>query len=88
MVDQNMTIPLKIIKILKFHIHDIPYVATFIVLQNNVVDYNYCMLLGKPWFKDVKVTHDWSNNVIIVQGNGIVKIILVNKKLGGETRRP
>ncbi len=26
--------------------------------------------------------------MIIVQGNGIVKLILINKKLGAETRRP
>jgi hypothetical protein len=26
--------------------------------------------------------------VIIIQGNGIVRIILVNKKLGAETKRP
>jgi hypothetical protein len=46
------------------------------------------MLLGRPWFGDAKVTHDWGNDVIIVQGNGIVKTILVNKKLGAKTRRP
>jgi hypothetical protein len=46
------------------------------------------MLLGRPWFGDVKVTHDWGNNVIIIQGNGIIKTILVNKKLGIETKRP
>jgi hypothetical protein len=46
------------------------------------------MLLGRPWFKDAKVTHDWGNNVITIQGNGIVKTILVNRKLGIETRRP
>jgi hypothetical protein len=80
--------PLGIIINLKIHIHGIPYVATFIVLQNNVVDSSYFMLLGRPWLKDAKVTHDWGNNVIIVQGNGIVKTILVNKKLGAETKRP
>jgi len=46
------------------------------------------MLLGKPWLKDAKVTHDWGNNAITVQGNGIVKTISINKKLGEETRRP
>jgi len=46
------------------------------------------MLLGRPWFRDVKVTHDWGNNVIIVQHNEAVRIILVNKKLGVKTRRP
>jgi hypothetical protein len=46
------------------------------------------MLLGRPWFGDVKVTYDWGNNVIIIQGNGIIKTILVNEKLGIETKRP
>jgi hypothetical protein len=40
---------------LKIHIHGIPYVTTFIVLQNSVVDSNYFMLLGRPWLKDAKV---------------------------------
>jgi hypothetical protein len=43
---------------------------------------------GRPWLKDAKVTHDWGNNLIIVQGNGIIRTILVNGKLGTETRRP
>jgi hypothetical protein len=68
-----MTRPLGIIKNLKIHIHGIPYVATYIVLQNNVVNSNYSMLLGRLWWRDAKVTHDWGNNVIIIQGNGIVK---------------
>jgi hypothetical protein len=39
--------------------HDIPYITTFIVLQNTIVDCNYSMLFGRPWFKDIKVAHDW-----------------------------
>jgi len=88
MANQNFTKPLGIIKNLEIHIHGIPYVATFIVLQSNVVDSNYSMLLGRPCFKDAKVTHDWGNNVIIVQGNGIVRTISFNKKLGAKTKRP
>ncbi len=70
-----MTRPLGIITNLKIHIHGIPYVATFIVLKNNVVESNYSMLLGRPWLIDVKVTHDQGNNVINVQGNGTIKTI-------------
>jgi hypothetical protein len=58
MVDQSMTRPLGIIRNLKIHIHGIPYIATFIILKNSVVDFSYFMLLGKPWLKDAKVTHD------------------------------
>jgi hypothetical protein len=43
-----MTRPLGIIRNLNIHIHGIPYVATIIILQNNVVDSNYYMLLGRP----------------------------------------
>jgi hypothetical protein len=63
-------------------------VATIIILQNNVVDSNYSMLMGRLWLRDAKVTHDWGNNVITVQGNGTVRTILINKKLGVETKRP
>ncbi len=88
MVDQSMTRPLGIIKILKIHIHGIPYITTFIVLKNNVVDSSYSMLLRRPWLKYAKVTHDWGNNVIIVQDNGTIRTILVNMKLGAKTKRP
>jgi hypothetical protein len=46
------------------------------------------MLLGKPWLRDAKVTHDGGSNVITIQGNGIVTTILVNKELGAKIRRP
>jgi hypothetical protein len=52
MVNQSMTKPSGIIIILKIHIHGIPYVAKFTILQNNVVHSSYSMLLGRPWFKD------------------------------------
>jgi hypothetical protein len=81
MANQSMTKPLGIIINLKIHLHGIPYITTFIVLKNNVVDSSYSMLLGRPWFIDVKVTHDWGNNVIIVQGNELVRTILINNKL-------
>jgi len=57
-VDQSMIRPLGIIKNLRIHIHGIPYVATFIVLQKTLVDSSYSMLLRRPWFRNAKVTHD------------------------------
>jgi hypothetical protein len=60
----------------------------FTILQNNVVDSSYSMLLGRPWLKDVKMAHDWGSNIVIIQGNGIVKTIVVTKHLGDEVRRP
>jgi hypothetical protein len=85
MAYQNMTKPLGIIRNLKIHKHGIPYITTFNVLKNSVVDFNYSMLLGRPWLRNAKVTHDWGNNVITVQGNGIIITISVNKKLGAKT---
>jgi hypothetical protein len=58
MVDQNMTKLLGIIRNLKIHIHGIPYIATFTILKNNVVDFNYSMLLRGPWLRNAKVTYD------------------------------
>jgi len=83
-----MTKALKIIKNLKIHIYGIPYISTFTILKNNMVDSNYFMLLGRPWLRNAKVTHVWGNNVITIQHNGIIRTILVNRKLGAKTRRP
>jgi hypothetical protein len=47
MANQSMTGPLRIIRNLNIHIHGIPYVATFIVLQNSVVDSIYSYVFGK-----------------------------------------
>ncbi len=58
MVNQSMTKPLRIIRNLNIHIHGIPYVATFTILKNSVVDSSYSMLLKRPWLIDAKVTHD------------------------------
>jgi hypothetical protein len=43
-----------LIKDLKIYVHGILYITTFIVFHNNVVDFRYFMLLGRPWLKDVK----------------------------------
>jgi hypothetical protein len=58
MVDQTTTKLVGLIKDLKIYVHGIPYISTFIILQNSVVDSNYSMFLGRPWLRDVKVTHD------------------------------
>jgi hypothetical protein len=77
-----------LIKDLKIYVHGIPFITTFIVLRNNVVDSSYSMLLGRPWLRDVKLAHDWGSNIVTIQGNGIVTIIAFTKHLGGEIRRP
>ncbi len=35
-----------------------------------------------------KVSHDWGNNIVTIQGIGIVRTIPITKKLGGQTKRP
>ncbi len=53
-----------------------------------MVDFNYSMLLGRPWLRDAEVAHDWGSNIITIKGNGIIKTITFTKCLGGEVRRP
>ncbi len=85
MANQTTTKPVGLIRNMKIYVHGIPYIITFVVLHNSVVDFCYSMFLGRPWLKDVKVAHDWGSNTI--QGNGIIKIIIVTKHLGGEIRK-
>ncbi len=88
MVDHTTIKPMGLICDLKIYVHDIPYVLTFIVLHNNVIDANYSMLLKRPWLRDAKVTHDWGNNTMTIQGNGTVITIIVIKHLGIEVKWP
>ncbi len=88
MVDQTTTKPMGLIKDLKIYVHGIPYITMFIVLQNSVVDFCHSMLLGRPWLRDVKVTHDWGSNTITIQWNGTIITITITKHLEGEVRRP
>jgi hypothetical protein len=40
------------------------------------------MLLSHPWLKDVKISHDWGSNTIIIKGINMIKAIPIIKKLG------
>jgi hypothetical protein len=56
---ENQTIAkLGLIRDLKIFIHGIPYIVTFIVINNIVIDSSYSMLLGHPWLKDAKVSQN------------------------------
>jgi hypothetical protein len=48
MADHTLIKPIGLICDLKIHIHGIPYVVTFIIMCNNVLDSNYSMLLRRP----------------------------------------
>jgi len=88
MANQTTTKLVGLIKDLKIYVHGIAYIITFTIFQNNVVNFSYSMLLGRPWLKDVKVAHDWGSNIVTIQGNGIVRTIAITKHLGSEVRRP
>lgn len=82
MANQTMTRLIRLINNLKIHIHGIPCISTFIMM-NIVLDDNYSMLLG-----DIHgcimlgVIHNWGNNLItIFEGNGIVRTIVVTNHL-------
>ncbi len=34
------------------------------------------------------MAHDWGSNIVTIQGNGIIRTIIITKHLGGEVRRP
>jgi len=65
---------------------EIPYVVTFIVIQSSMLDSNYSMLLSHPWLRNAKVSYDWGNNTITIQGISTFKTIHVIKKLGTPTK--
>jgi hypothetical protein len=88
MADQTIAKPLGLIRDLRILVHGIPYAVTFIVIQNNVLNSSYFMLLGHPWLRDAKMSHDWGNNIITIQGACTVRTILVTKKFGAPTKHP
>ncbi len=46
------------------------------------------VLLRKQWLRDAKVSHDWGNNIMTIQGNGVVRIVMVTKHLGTYVKQP
>jgi hypothetical protein len=84
MADQTLTKPIGLIRDLKIHIHGISYVVIFIVMKNNASN---SMLLGCAWLRDAKVTHDWGNNLISIDGNGTIRTIAITKHLDSNTKR-
>jgi hypothetical protein len=88
MANQTTTKPMGLIRNLKIYVHGFPYITTFTVLHNSVVDSSYSMLLGRPWLKDVKVAHDWESNIFTIQRNGTIQTITITKHLRSEVRRP
>jgi len=61
MADFSFNKPLEIVPNIRIRIHSIPYIITFTMMNNKVMDLMYSMLLGCPWVHDVKVIHDSKN---------------------------
>jgi hypothetical protein len=87
MVDQTIIKLVGLVKDFKIQIHGIPYITTFTITKNNVLDSIYSMLLGRPWLHNACVTHDWGNNQITIEGNGMVRTIAITKNLDINTKR-
>jgi len=83
---QTIAKPLGLIKDLRILVHGIPYVVTFTIIQNSLLNSSHFVSLSCLWLRDVKVSHDWGNNIITIQGAGTVKTILVTKKLEAPTK--
>jgi hypothetical protein len=66
MANQTIIKPLGIIRDLKIFVHGIPYIVTFIIINSSILDFNYSMLLGCPWLKDVKISHDLGTNIVTI----------------------
>ncbi len=47
MADQTTTKPMGLIRALKIYVHGIPYITTFTILHNSVVDSSYSMCVGE-----------------------------------------
>ncbi len=87
--DQTINKPIRLIKDLKIQIHGISYIiVTFTVMKNNVLDSSYSMLLGQPWLHNACVTHNWGNNLMTIEGNGMMQTIVVTKHLDNNTKCP
>jgi hypothetical protein len=44
------------------------------------------MLLGRPWLRDAKVMHNWGNNFISIECNGIIYTVAITKHLDNNTK--
>ncbi len=66
MANQTTSKPLGLIRDLNIFVYGILYTITFIVINNNVLDFSYSMLFERPWLRDAKVSHNWGTNTITI----------------------
>jgi hypothetical protein len=88
MANQTIAKPLGLIRDLNTFIHGIPYKVTFTIINSNVLDFSCSMLLGRPWLRDAKISHNLGTNIVTIQRTSTMRTILVTKKLNVESKRP
>ncbi len=86
MVEISFNKPLEIVPNIRIRIHGIPYIITFMVMNNKAIDPMYSILLGCPWLQNANVIHDWGTNMVTIKGNGTMKTIYVSKYLSGNIK--
>jgi hypothetical protein len=77
MMYQTIAKPFGLIMNMKIFVHGIPYMVTFIVINNTVLDSNYSMLLRCPWLRNAKVSHNWGTNIVTIQKISTIRTIYV-----------
>jgi len=77
MTYQTIAKPFGLILNMKIFVHGIPYMVTFIVINNTVLDSNYSMLLRCPWLRNAKVSHNWGTNIVTIQKISTIRTIYV-----------
>jgi len=88
MADGTLVQPVGLLRNIKIHIHGIAYTIILTVISCQDVKSAYTLLLGRPWLRDARVIHDWSNDQIQIMGDGTIRTIPVNRELGLEATTP
>jgi hypothetical protein len=39
------------------------------------------MLLGHPWLRDAKTSHNWGTNIVTIQGIGIITLVEIGQNV-------
>jgi hypothetical protein len=66
MADQRKVQLVRLIQNLKINLARCTFQISIIVLQMEDIPKAYLMFLRRPWLKQAKVHHDWSNNTLTI----------------------
>ena len=83
MANGTITKPTGLLRDVKIHIHGIPYIVTLTIIDCQTIKSDYSMLLSRPWLRNAKVIHDWTNDQVQIMGNGTVKTVKINRQILG-----